>query len=519
MNQLKQTDKWWQSEDSFLLGFAALKLIIHLATNRNYGFHRDEYLYLDEGMHLSWGFMEVPPITPFMGRIALLLGGDIQLVRFFPALIGAITIFLLGKMIKEMGGDRWAQILGCSVLLFTPYLLGSNHLFQPVSFNQFWWFLSAYFIVRLINSGEAKYWYILGLVAGIGFLTKYSIGFFYAAFALGILLTPHRRWLGTRYPYLAILIAFAIALPNLFWQYQHNWPVLHHMQELSQTQLTNVSVSGFISAQFLMQFGGNLLWLPGLIYLLIHKSMRPYRLLAWIYFLVLLILILLRGKDYYTLGTYAMLYAAGAIFWARLLEARHMTLKWGLPLLVFTLNLLVIPYVLPVLSIQKMKNYCNYMADHYGLTGPLIWENGRRYDLPQDYADMHGWEEMVEKVAKVYHSLSAEDQQACMIQGSNYGHAGAINYFRKKYNLPEAYSFSSSYVMWLPDSLRFNRQILIDDARNMTSPYFNSVVLTDSVENPNARDPGYILYRTQPKVDLEGAWQQLVREEKAQFNF
>ena len=254
------------SENALLLIFALLKLSIHLLTNRNYGFHRDEYLYLDESMHLSWGFMEVPPLTPFIGRIALFLGGDIQVVRFFPALVGAITIFLAGKLVRELGGDRWAQVIACAALLVSPSLLGSNHLFQPVSFNQFWWFLSAYFIVRLINSGEAKYWYILGFIAGIGFLNKYSILFFFLAFAIGIFLTPQRRWLTTRHPYIAALIALVLAAPNIYWQYLHHWPIVGHMEALSQGQLVHVKVSDFLVAQVLMQFAGTLIWLVGLVF-------------------------------------------------------------------------------------------------------------------------------------------------------------------------------------------------------------------------------------------------------------
>lgn len=510
---------WFQIENVLLGSFALCKLAIHLLSNRNYGFHRDEYLYLDESMHLSWGFMEAPPITPFIGRIALLLGGDVQMVRFFPALIGAATIFLLGKMVREMGGDRWAQIIACSVLLLAPWLLGSNHLFQPVSFNQFCWFLSAFFIVKLIRSGQAKYWYIIGIVAGVGFLTKYSIAFFYAAFAFGLLLTPYRRWLGTRHPYLAILIALFIASPNLFWQYQHNWPVINHMRELSESQLTNVRISGFLSAQFLNQMGGNILWIAGLLFLFLSKSLKPYRILGWIYLFILLILILLRGKDYYTLGAYPMLYAAGAIFWAKLLAGRHFALKIALPLLVVLINLPALPYALPLLSIDRMKTYCAHMADHYGLTGPLTWEDGRRHELPQDYADMHGWEEIVKRVANIYHSLPTAEQKTCMIYGGSYGHAGAINYFRDEYNLPEAYSFNSSYIMWAPDSIRFDRQIMIDDVRNLESQWFGSVVLMDSVQNPYARDPGYIYYRSEPKRDVEAVWKELVRERKKEFNF
>ena len=241
--------------------------------------------------------------------------------------------------------------------------------------------------------------------------------------------------------------------------------------------------------------------------------------MGWIYIFVVLILLILRGKDYYTLGAYPMLYTAGAVIWSIWLNNRPFVLKPALALLILLFNLPVLPYVLPILSIDKMKDYCAMMADEYGLESPLIWENGRRYDLPQDYADMHGWEEMVAKVAKLYHSLPETDQKQCMIEGGSYGHAGAINYFRKKYKLPEAYSFSSSYVMWVPASVEFNQHILIDDVRQTGSQYFGSMILVDSVENPNARDPGYIYYRTKPRVDIKKVWQELVKERKAVNNF
>jgi len=54
-------------------GFAITKLLLHFLSCTNYGFHRDEYLYLAEGQHLDWGFMEVPPLTPAIGWLVEML--------------------------------------------------------------------------------------------------------------------------------------------------------------------------------------------------------------------------------------------------------------------------------------------------------------------------------------------------------------------------------------------------------------------------------------------------------------
>jgi len=172
------TSKGWQ-DWKLLLVFAALKLLLHFLTNTNYGFHRDEFLYLTIGERLAWGYMEVPPVIAVFGKLALRLGGHLFFVRLFPALIGGITVFLLGVMVKELGGKKWAQSFACLAFILSPAFMRSNTLFQPVSFDLFCWFLASFFIVRLVKYQQPKYWFYLGIVAGLGFLTKYSIVFFY----------------------------------------------------------------------------------------------------------------------------------------------------------------------------------------------------------------------------------------------------------------------------------------------------------------------------------------------------
>lgn len=500
----------------FLLGLAALKLTIHFATNTNYGLHRDEYLYLNQADHLNWGYMEVPPMIAVLAWITRHVFGDtVFAARLFPALIGAASIIVVGVMARNMGGKKWAQLLAGGTFLCSLAFLGSNQLFQPVSFNQFFWLLSAFWVVRIIRYKGPQDWYWLGITAGFGFLTKYSIVFFFVGIIGGFLLSPQRKWLLGRYPWISLGIALLIALPNLIWQYQHRFPVVRHMQDLSATQLTHVSPADFLVPQFLFHFGGNLVWIVGLVMLIVSQKLRPYRLLAWTYLAVILMLLFLSGKDYYSIGAYSMLFAAGGVAWEQWLGWKSALL---LPLILL-LNLPVIPYVLPVLPIEKMQEHAAWMRNKYGLDGPLRWEDGTLHDLPQDYADMHGWEEIPEKVARLYHSLSPAEQSSCMIVAGHYGQAGVMNFYRKKYNLPETYSLNSSFIMWAPKEVTFDRVIQIDDRRQGDSPYFGSVQLIDSIENPYARDPGLIYYMTQPKVDVQAGWKQLVEQRRQEAGY
>ena len=153
-----------------LLALASLKLLVHLYAHNIYGLHRDEYLYVAEGEHLSWGYMEVPPMIAILAKTATTLFGNTTFaVRFFPMLIGAISVFLVGMLARQLGGKKMAQLVAAGAFLSPPAYLGSNNLFQPVSFNQFCWLLSAYWVVKIIRSGEAKYWYFLGVTAAWDF--------------------------------------------------------------------------------------------------------------------------------------------------------------------------------------------------------------------------------------------------------------------------------------------------------------------------------------------------------------
>jgi len=498
---------FWQG----LLALAILKLVLHYYSHDLYGLHRDEYLYLAEGDHLAWGYLEVPPMIAVLGKLARgVLGDTIFAVRFFPALVGGVSIFLVGMMARDFGGRKQAQLIAGAAFLFSPAYLGSNNLFQPVSFNQFCWLLSAFLVVRIIKYQRPGSWYVLGVVAGLGFLTKYSIVFFLLALAAAFLISKERKQLLSPHPYLAVGLALLIASPNLYWQYSYDWPIIRHMEELARTQLVYMTPADFLVPQLIFHWSGVLVWGVGLWALLREKELAPYRLLAWAFLFTLTILLLLSGKAYYTIGAYGMLLAAGGVVWERWLGR----FAWTLLPAMLILNAPIIPYGLPLMPVEKMQAYSTYFKDNYGLTTPLRWEDGVVRSLPQDFADMHGWDELPAKVATFYHSLTPEQQSKTMLYADNYGQAGVLNFHRKEYGLPECLSFSSSFTMWIPQEVDFDHQLQVYDEWHPTSEFFAKMIFIDSIEHPLARDPGYIFFKTDATMDVRAVWKEIVKEEK-----
>ena len=501
-----------QSEKNWLLFLIACKLLLHFFTNHNYGLHRDEFLYWDQGNHLAWGFFEVPPLTPLMGWLATsFLGDTIFALRFFPAMAGGIIVLLIGLMVKEFGGKKWAIILACLAYILSPAFLRANTLFQPVCFNQMWWTLVAFLFIKIINSKENKYWYFLGIVVGFGWLTKYSIAFFMVAFLLGVLFTKERKWLGTRHPYIAIAIASLIALPNIWWQYRFGFPVVHHMNELASTQLININPLGFISSQLMTHATGLLIWIPGLIWLLASKRAKPFRPLGFAYIFLILILIYLSGKSYYAYGVYPMLMAAGGVAVSNFIQNKKAVLKYCFLTILVVPQLFLLPKGLPILPKEKLANYFNSIKK-IGLE--QRWEDGKIYPLPQDYADMFGWEEMAQKVANKYHSLPEDKKSSCLIWGGSYSHTSTLNFYRKKYDLPEVFTLHSSYILFIEPPPHFDNLIVVDDVWSDSSSYFFHHEFIDSIKNKFAREKGYIFYRERPRINVDSAVVELLKNER-----
>ncbi len=489
---IKVSKEWY-----LIIGLALLKLCIHLFTNTNYELHRDALLYYSLGEHLDWGYMSVPPFIAVVSKLStFIFGNTVFALRFFPAVIGSISVVLIARFVKELKGDIFAILIACLAFIMSPAFLRSNTLFQPVSFNQFFWLLSGYLIIKLINTRDSRYWIWIFVVWGIGFLNKYSIAFFIGSSLFALLLTEQRFLFKSKYFFLGGFIGILLILPNLIWQYSYNWPLIHHMQELQKHQFANVSIIGFIIDQFIMNFPGLIVWMTGLIVFLIYKTEKKFRVFIYIYLMTVLIILILRGKPYYTLGLYPILFALGGYAVDKYFKSvwKYVTIA-----LIFLFSLPMLPLSLPILSHEKIAEYTKNTAEFTNR-----WEDGEIYNLPQDYADMTGWKELSSIVIKQYKALSPDDKERCMIYAGNYGQAGAINFYGKKHGLPEPFCFSDNFLLWAPDSIELSSLIYIEHGIEDLEILFDSVVKIGEVDNKYFRENGLqVHYCTLPTDTIQ----------------
>jgi len=492
----------------FILIFVVIRLALNLFAISHFGFQRDELLHLALGDHLGWGFKEVPPFIALLAKISTTIFGDsVFATRIFSTIASGLLIWFTGRLVVEFGGGKFGIALACLAQMCSPAFLASGYLFQPVVFDQLWWLMSAYLVVRYVNTGIPKYLYLLGIVVGIGLLTKYTMAFFVAALLISLLLTNQRKVLWNRHVLVSVLIALIIFLPNIIWQFVHHLPLVTHMKNLRTEQLNYIKPTDFIKQQILVNGIALFVWLPGLISLIFSSKLNKYRFLAWTYLLVFVFLLEMNGKDYYLFGAYPMLFAAGGFLFESWINARHYVLRTTIAALFVLPNLILLPIALPILPLdQTIKTFA---ALHIAPK----WEDQKEHPLTQDYADMFGWDEMGEKVARIYRSLTPDKQKHTQIYADNYGEAGAIYHYGKPYHLPEVASLNSSFTLWAPDSLSAKYIIYIDDkgggnVAGRLAHFVGKYVKLDSVRSEWAREKGTAIFLiTDPKPELNSIYQ------------
>ena len=483
-----------------------------------YQLHRDEYLYLAEARHLAWGFMEVPPALSLLAKVTQLLGNDFFWVKFWPSLFGALTVLVVCGMVTEMGGRLFAQCIASLGLIAGVYLR-IHFLFQPNFLEIFWWSLLALLILKYINTGQSYYIILVGVTIGLAWLSKYSIVFFVVGMLAGLLLTPDRKILLKKPVYWAAFVALLIALPNIIWQYNHRWPVIHHMKELRETQLQFIAPTAFLKDQFLMHLPGFFLWIGGLAWLLFSKAGKEYRILAWIYISIIVLLILSSGKNYYSLGAYPMLFAAGAVWLESVTKYGLQWIRVAAVAVVLLLFIPLIPALLPVWIPDYLVDY--YNKTKLDKTGVLKWEDQQNHPLPQDFADMLGWKELAEKVTLAYTKLPDSVKNKTMLHCRNYGQAGAISYYGN--GLPLVNTDNASFLFWMPDTYQVKNIILVakdlPDKDDIVFQQFKRFRIIDSIRNPMAREFGTKIFLFEEgNEQVNSMIEENIRKQKAKFS-
>jgi hypothetical protein len=366
----------------------------------------------------------------------------------------------------------------------------------------------AFVVLRLINTANPKLWLVFGAIAGVGLLNKYSIVIFAAALIAGLLLTRQRRLLFTPWVIIGGATALLIFSPNLIWNIQHHWPFLELMRNIRATGKDVILSPGmYLVQQVLMLNPASFpFWFGGLLFYFFSRDDKSYRNFGWTFVITILIFMITHGKDYYSAPAYVILFAAGGVATERLIAVRP---KWRTVLrpacfIWLALGVVPLPLVLPVLPIETFLRY----QSHLPFEVPKTERSFVGETLPQYYADEFPWPGLVAATARVYHSLTPEEQQRAAIFGSNYGQAAAIDFFGPQYGLPKAISGHQNYFLWGPRQYTGDIVILLGSTEREAREQFESVMVAATLDNPYA-----YRYENRPillcrglKWDLQTGW-------------
>jgi Dolichyl-phosphate-mannose-protein mannosyltransferase len=461
-----------------LLVVIVAKSALNVAFAARYGWQRDELYYAVAGRHLQSGYVDFPPVTALLSALARsLFGFSLVGFRAVAILAGAATILVAALAARELGGNARAQTLAAIAVGFSPLLIATNGLFQPVSFDQLTTMIVLWLALRLaLGRGS---WLLLGLAVGIGLETKYTLAVPVALLALGFV-AWRRDLLRPREVSLAVVIAAAVVAPNLIWQAQHNWVSVHWFLH-PPSSATDESRPQYVANLLLLT---HVVAVPvavaGIVLLLRHRSLRP---LGFTVAVTLLAYLVLGGKAYYALPVMLFALAAGAVPFERWATRRRLQ-RVGAAfagVLVATL-----PIGLPVLPLRT--------ADRLGVLSAR-----------SDYKDEVGWPALANAVER---DAAGVD----VVVAANYGEAGALELFA--HGLPPVASAHASFRYWRP-AVRGRRALLVGIARNAAG-FCHGYRRVDRITMPvDNEERGRPIARCTLDRSIAALWPDLVRSHEA----
>ncbi|HTW59478.1 MAG TPA: glycosyltransferase family 39 protein [Terriglobales bacterium] len=415
-------------DTAILLAIAGVVALAHVLTNNRYGLHRDELQTLSDALHMEWGFVAYPPLTPFVERGSMILFGHWLIgLRMASVIAQAAVIVVTGLMARELGGGRLAQLTAAVAAALAPLALFEGTEFQYTTFDYLWWVLIAYFVIRLLKSEDPHWCLAIGATIGVGLMTKYTMAFYLAGIVGGALLTRARKFLLSKWFWAGMALALVICLPNLLWQARHEFISYHFLHYIHARDVRQGRGEGFWTGQF--RIDTNLcaapLWIGGLICFL--RSPR-YRMLGWMYLIPLAIFALTKARFYYVGAAYPMLLAMGAAAGERWVAGLSRGRRWAVAGALFA-------------GIAAYGLYLGAMIVPIAASGPLkqfaLENNG---DLREEI----GWDDLVRAVAGVRDALPPEQRANTGVLVGNYGEMGAIEIFGPAYGLPRPISLTNS---------------------------------------------------------------------------
>ena len=415
-------------------------LAFFAATVTGYGVFRDELYYVACARHLDWGYVDHPPMV---AAIAAIFGPSWIALRLVSAVAFAATIVLAGDTAKALGGGTFARVASQLLVATAPIYLSLFSIYSMNALDVLVWAALFRVAIALLSGAEPWQWLLFGALAGVGLQNKVDVGLLGAGIVAGLLVAGPREVFRRRQLWIGGAVALVILLPHVIWQIAHGFPTAEFVRRAQEHKITGLSPLGFLGAQ-VMRIGpvGCAFAAVGLARLLLE---RTFRALGVAVLVVVAVLAVGVAKPYYLSPAFTLLLPAGAVAVEAWTSGRFRIPARATAIALILVTLVVAPLAKPLLPVDTYVRY----AAAFGIEAGSD-ENHEMGRLPQFFADMHGWREMAESVAKVSSTLSPNDRALACVYGQNYGEAAAIDYFGPALSLPPAISGHNAYWTWGP---------------------------------------------------------------------
>jgi hypothetical protein len=432
--------------------FAVATTVAHIVTSWRYGYFRDEFYFIACAKHFDWGYVDQPPLVAVAAWLAAPFQYNLVALRLLPAIAAGATVYFAVRIVKELDGGTFAQILAALATALLPaYLLLGNTL-TTTSFEPLTWTWVLYLLIRMVRTRNERYLMAATLVFVFGMYAKYSMLLLACGVFAGLALTVQRRYLTGRAILAAVFLSATMLVPNIWWQWAHGWPFFevvrgdfahrHAFNTGLQLEYTNFAHNAVAFAVEQVVYVNPLalpIWLAGLLWAGFSYRFEQLRFIAIGYVVIFGLAVWLEAKGYYVIGIYAALLAIGSVAVEQ--ELRNAPVRWTALAAFVVLTLPFVPLSLPVMPIQSFIAYTQTLH----LTG----QHRTRPRLIQPvYAEEFGWKELTARVASVYYSLPPSERARTGIFADTYADAGALQFYGPQYRLPPAISAQNTFYLW-----------------------------------------------------------------------
>jgi Dolichyl-phosphate-mannose-protein mannosyltransferase len=441
---------WTRGETIALAIMASLSLGIHLAVNAlaRYGYFRDELYYIACSKRLAAGYVDQPPLSiDLLAAATALVGHSVFAIRLVPALVSALSVIVLGLLVRRMDGRGTAMVVAAICFMASPLLLAEHTYYSMNCFDILFGLVVAYGLLRVSERPTLGAWLGLGVVLGLGLLNKTSVLWMGAGVAAAVLLTGLRRELGRPGPYLAAALAFVLFSPFVVWNLRHGMPHLEFLHNATSQKYASLTRVRFLTDQLVaMNPVVLLVSLAGLAWVLFGREGSRYRVLGISFVTVLLVLLANpHTKAEYVGSSYPPLFACGGVAITRLPGRWRRIVVPALAVLLVASGVALAPLAMPILTTPDYVRYTRALG-----IAPSTAENKKLSDLPQFFADMNGWEELARDVSAAYRTIPETERATTVALVGNYGEAGALELYADRYPLPRVLCTHNSYWFWGP---------------------------------------------------------------------